>query len=208
MPGSAPASGAYRDLLKSSFEQHGEREGSDFERFVQAQLVWDRAFAQALSDAAISHPGALIVGIIGSGHLRYGHGVPHQLRALGKQNSVVWLPMSASLQCDELANIGDAVFGIENTQRIWPPRLGIYVQDTDNGIEIRDILSGSVAEKAGLLSGDRIMSAAGVQVSGSDEVIAIVRRQSPGTWLPVTIARNGKTIDVVAKFPATVPATD
>lgn len=204
----APASEAYREILRSVFEQHSERQDSEYERFVQAQLVWDRAFAQALADAASSHPGSLIIGIIGSGHLRYGHGVPHQLGSLGQQNVVVWLPMTASGRCDEVADIADAVFGVKNSERIAPPRLGIYLQDTDNGIEIRDVLPGSVAEAAGFISGDRIMSAAGVTVRGSDEVIAIVRRQSPGTWLPVTVARNGNTIDIVAKFPATLPTSD
>jgi len=203
----ATASDAYRDFLKKSFEQHGESDETAFEYFVQAQLVWDRAFAEALADAGRAHPQALIVGIIGSGHLRYGHGVPHQLRSLGRLNVVVWLPANASDQCDNLANIADAVFGVRVSERNPPPRLGIYLQDTESGTEVRDVLPGSVADDAGLVSGDRIMTAAGVQVRGSADVIAVVRRQSPGTWLPLTIARKGKTIDVVAKFPAALPVT-
>ena len=75
----APASSDYRDTLRSSFHQHSKAGDSEFEHFVDAQLFWDRAFAQGLADAAAANPAALIVGIIGIGHLRHGHGVPHQL---------------------------------------------------------------------------------------------------------------------------------
>ena len=204
----APASEAYRDRLRSSFQQHGERDESAFENFVQAQLIWDRAFAQALAAAAVSHPQALVVGIIGSGHLSYGHGVPHQLHSLGIEKVIVWLPKPVATACDELADIADAVFGMEDGERTSPPRLGIYLLDTDDGIEIRDVLPGSVAEKAGLASGDRIVAAAGVRVRRSDDVIALIRRQSPGTWLPLTITRDEQTLELVAKFPASAPATD
>ncbi len=205
-PAAAPE--AYRELLKSSFQQHGEMDDSAFENFVQAQLLWDRAFAEGLAQAAASRPEALVVGVIGSGHLRYGHGVPHQLRSLGKRNIEVWLPKAAHSKCQDLLSIADAVFGVSSSERTPPPRLGVYLQDTDGGIEVRDVLPGSVAEEAGLVSGDRIMSAAGIEVHASEDIIALVRRQSPGTWLPMTVARNGEKINVVAKFPALLPAEE
>ena len=38
-------------------------------------------------------------------------------------------------------------------------------------------------------------------VKESRDVTAAVARQAPGTWLPVTVARNGGQVDLVAKFP-------
>jgi uncharacterized iron-regulated protein len=198
----APASDAYRKFLQQSFAQHGRPDESAFEQFVQAQLVWDRAFAEALAKAASEHPQSLVVGVIGSGHLRYGYGVPNQLRSLGRRNILVWLPVDAADQCDELAGIADAVFGIADHEHETPPRLGVSLQDTANGTEIRDVVPGSVADATGLVAGDRIVTAAGIQVHDLADVIAVVRRQPPGTWLPLTISRDGKTMDVVAKFPA------
>jgi hypothetical protein len=201
-----PASEDYRQMLKLAFEQHGERDDALFENFVEAQLLWDRAFARALSDARQTHPAALVVGVIGSGHLQYGYGVPHQLRSLGHDNVTVWLPISSSRSCDELAGIADAVFVVADTERAPRPRLGVFLHDDEDGAKVSEVIPGSVAETAGLASGDRILSAAGVQVRASEDVIAVVRRQSPGTWLPMTIARNGETINLVAKFPAAAPA--
>jgi uncharacterized iron-regulated protein len=198
----APASGEYRKFLHQFFAQHGTPDESAFEQFVQAQLVWDRAFAEALAKAANEHPQSLVVGVIGSGHLRYGYGVPHQLRSLGRHNILVWLPIDTADQCDELADIADAVFGIADREHEPPPRLGVSLEDTANGTEIRDVEPGSVADDAGLVPGDRIVAAAGIQVHDLTDVIAMVRRQPPGTWLPLIISRDGKTMDVVAKFPA------
>ena len=199
----APASPDYRKSLRSIFHQHGKSGDSQFEYFVDAQSFWDRAFAQGLADAATANPAALVVGIIGSGHLRYGHGVPHQLRAMGKQQAQVWLPMNVSTNCDQLTRIADSVFAVRSNPAGAPPRLGVYLEDDAGAAGIREVVSGSVAEEAGVISGDRVVAAAGVQIRGSDDLIAIVRRQSPGTWLPMTVERNGKQIDLVAKFPAT-----
>ena len=213
-----PAAQAYREILRSSFHAHaahgsaqGETENnaddSDnkaFEYFVQAQLVWDRAFAEGLASASAAHPDALVVGIIGSGHLRYGDGVTHQLRALGVERSRVWLPVSPEEDCEQIAGIADAVFAVTEVEGRTPPRLGVYLLDGEQGVEIGQVVDGSVASDAGLKAGDRIVSAAGVAVSSSGEMIAIVRNQQHGTWLPITITREGEKLEIVARFPALV----
>src|SRR5207302_74033 len=55
----------------------------EFKRFVAAQLTWDRAMAEALAGAKRKFSNATIVGILGSGHVEEGYGVPHQLKHLG-----------------------------------------------------------------------------------------------------------------------------
>jgi uncharacterized iron-regulated protein len=203
----APASTDYRDILESSFLQHSKAGDSEFENFVDAQLFWDRAFAQGLADSAAVYPMALIVGIMGSGHLRYGHGVPHQLRAMGHRQAKVWLPMNVSTSCDQLSEVADSVFAVHsNPVHSNPvdakPRLGVYLGDDAGAAGVREVVAGSVAQGAGLMSGDRILAAAGLQIRSSEDLIAIVRRQSPGTWLPMTVERKGEKLELVAKFPA------
>jgi len=43
---------------------------------------------------------------------------------------------------------------------------------------------------------------AGLSIKNTEDVIAIVKRQAPGTWLPMTIKRNNEEIQIIAKFPA------
>jgi uncharacterized iron-regulated protein len=204
----APASADYRNMLRSSFHQHSKAGDSEFEHFVDAQLFWDQAFAQGLADAAAANPTALVVGIIGIGHLRHGHGVPHQLRAMGHRQTTVWLPLDASSGCDGLSGIADSVFAIGNAPMDARPRLGVYLGNDAGAAGVREVMPGSVAEGAGVIAGDRILAAAGVSILGSDDLIAIVHRQSPGTWLPMTVERNGERMELVAKFPAGDTALD
>ena len=88
------------------------------------------------------------------------------------------------------------------------PRLGIYLGDDAGAAGVREVVPGSVAEGAGLLAGDRILAAAGVGIRSSDDLIAVVHRQSPGTWLPITVERNGERLELVARFPAGDAALD
>lgn len=91
------------------------------DRFLRAQQVWDRAFAcnirRAIDAAeAAGEPRPLVVGIIGRGHLEYGHGTPHQLRDLGIDRIGVLLPTEdGTHDAAALRGIGDGLF------RIAPP---------------------------------------------------------------------------------------
>ena len=208
----APAAPAYRDMLRETYARHAAETGSTtdnaaFDHFVDAQLLWDRAFAEALAAAAAKYPGALVVGIAGSGHLRGGYGVPHQLRALGgKQRIAVWLPLPADTPCETVdAGIADAVFAVQDTPTLDPPRLGVALEEEERGPRVREVVAGSVAERAGMRAGDRVVSAGGVRVASAAELIATVKRQPPGTWLPLTVERSGREVELVAKFPAVQP---
>jgi uncharacterized iron-regulated protein len=114
----APACAAYRDRLFAWFEQHpaaggGARAQSErFERFVGAQLLWDRAMAEAIAGAR-RNGRPLVVGIIGRGHVEYGDGVPAQLAALGVDDVATALPWQADVDypADDRA-IADVLFGV------------------------------------------------------------------------------------------------
>lgn len=115
----APAADRYVEKLREVYagHRHGGAPALDdpkFRRFVGAQLLWDRAMAQALADALRDRSGALVVGIMGRGHVEYGQGVAHQLRDLGVSKIVALLPWDADESCEALgAEIADAVYGIE-----------------------------------------------------------------------------------------------
>jgi hypothetical protein len=207
---------AYRAELKSVFDQHrrqargaGTEDDPDaFGRFVEAQQTWDRAMAEALATARQGDSAKpLVVGIVGSGHLEYGHGIPHQLDDLGITDAIVLMPWETSQPCDALKTdagpIADVVFGIatgpsKTTQ--WRPLLGVMIEDGDGGVGVTRVIGDSVAEAAGVKAGDVIIDAAGTPTARTADLIRIVRRQAPGTWLPVTVRRDGETVDLIGKF--------
>jgi uncharacterized iron-regulated protein len=176
----------------------------DFQRFVAAQLTWDRAMAEAMAGARRKWPDATVVGILGAGHVENGYGVPHQLQALGVTDVKSFLPASIDSACTVAGGAADAVFTLPHEDDTPPPerpRLGVLLTDGDGAPRISRVVNDSVADTAGLKAGDHVVRAAGLSIRTPDELIEVVGRQAPGTWLPLGIRRDGQEIDIVARFP-------
>ena len=224
----APPEPAYRDWLIEVYREHLERRaqgevdpddvglGDDpglgdnpgLGRFIDAQLAWDRAMAEALAAAADRRSHPLVVGIVGAGHLENRWGVPHQLAALGLPDAAVLLPWDRGRDCAELtAGLGDAVFGLDPPRRRAAhapdgPRLGVYIRGDDGGLRVIEVTPGGIAAASGVRADDLIVEAAGVALAEPADLVAVVRRQAPGTWLPLVLERDGAALDLVARFPA------
>ena len=215
----APPSASYVDWLVEVYREHLERRGDDtgttgeaapddpgFLRFADVQLTWDRAMAEALAAAAAGPDRPLVIGIVGGGHLENRFGVPHQLAALGAGRAAVLLPWDRGRDCADLtAGLADAVFGLDAAApapRPAPPRLGILILAAESGLRVIEVAGGSIAEATGIRADDVIVEAAGVAVAEPADLIAVVHRQAPGTWLPLTIERGGAAVELVARFPA------
>jgi uncharacterized iron-regulated protein len=207
----APASAAYLERLFATYTQHAEKKQSapartdpEFRNFVEAQLLWDRAMAQALADSVARYPDALVVGVMGSQHIAYGDGVPHQLQGVGIKHIASLLPWDKGANCSEFsAGLATAVFGVPAAQAAPPPpRLGIVVETAPDGVKVSSVTAGSIAAATDLRAGDVLVEVAGAAVKTSDEVRAIVGRMAPGTWLPLKAKRQNQMIELTAKFPA------
>src|SRR5581483_7253026 len=166
----------------------------EFARFVEAQLTWDRAMAEALASAKRKFSDATVVGVLGSGHVTYGHGVPHQLKDLGVTVLTSLIPVSVDGACKLVGtSYADAVFNVPQSEETPPPerpRLGVFLAQGDGAPRISRVAGGSVAEAAGLLAGDLVVRAAGLATRSADDLVEIVGRQAPGTWLPLNIRRD------------------
>lgn len=88
----------YLVRLEAAYEDH-PRLGS-LSRFLEVQLVWDNGMAFALQNALLANPGALVMVMIGAGHVQGGLGVPELVEEMapGVLQSVV-VPV---LMCSEL----------------------------------------------------------------------------------------------------------
>ena len=79
------------------------------------------------------------------------------------------------------------------------PLVGIVIQSTKYGLFISSVNQGSGAEKAGLKTGDQILSVDGTEVSSTTEINKIRDTKKPGDKMKFKIVRAGQTkeIDVV-----------
>ena len=211
----AAAARAYEDYLFEVFRQHPAdvkdkrtptRGDPAFRRFVESQTTWDRAMAEALASRAKSanEPRPLVVGIMGAGHVRERHGVPHQLRDLGVTEVATLLPLAADTPCSEIKPaLADAVFTVPQRKqdKPAPPRLGVRLEMRDKAVAVVEVTAGSLAEQSGIKAGDVVTSVAGAPAATVTRMISAVRQQPPGTWLPIQIRRGEATLELIIKFP-------
>jgi membrane-associated protease RseP (regulator of RpoE activity) len=177
----------------------------EFKRFVQAQQTWDRAMAEALAGAKRKFSNATVVGILGSGHVEGGYGVSHQLKDLGIAEVTSLIPVPTDAACMLVGTpFADAVFTLPHEDEAPPaerPRLGVALVDGNDAPRINRVVDKSVAEIAGLKVGDQVVRAAGLAIRNPDELVEVIARQAPGTWLPLSVRRDGLEIELIAKFP-------
>lgn len=201
--GSPAAAGiAYRQRLERSWRAHsggGSGSGSEsltpaqataLQRFIDSQLLRDRAMAERIAAARRRDPQRLVVALIGRGHLDNGDGVPTQLRALGITRV---LPLT---RINQPAACQPAPTGA---------RLGAYLESDSNGVWVRQVAAGSAAAAAGLRAGDRILAVNGVAVERAGQVIRAVRQHPQGSPLQLTLLRHGQRLSLELELP---PRTD
>lgn len=226
----APATAGYLDMLGAVYGRHDNAEGDKngapkapglddpmFSNFVDVQLTWDRAMAEAaataLNAARTGGRDPRLIAIVGRGHMDHFYGIPEQLKALGETNFAVLTPWDQLRQCADLVKpdgtaAADAVFGLAETKDTFAPekpKLGVFIESTDDGVRVGDVVEGSIAEAAGLKKGDLIVRAAGTPITRSGQLVTIIKSISPGTWLPLNVKRNGEDMEIVARFPAAKP---
>lgn len=226
----APAEDAYIDFLSTVFSMHDKgkaepasdkadkvkaapvpelRDNPMFIRFIESQVLWDRAMAQKIAEVRSKGGAPLVVGIVGQGHVQYGFGIPYQLADLGLSGAAVLLPWDEDQECSDLKpiknhQVADAVFGLavtDDAKKPDKPKLGVYIEDADGGVRINKMVDKSIAEASGLMKDDLIMTAADEPVSKVGQLVEIVSRQAPGTWLPLKVKRGDAIIEIIARFP-------
>jgi len=212
----AAASPAYRTRLRTAWQAHGTSNPTDraaFERFVDSQLLWDRAMAERIASQRRRQPQGLVVALVGSGHLVHGDGVPHQLQALGVEQVRWFLPWDQGQDCANLKpGLATAVFGLAAppvatpsvaAPVVAPPgtRLGIQLEDKGGTVRILRVATDSLATANDLQVGDQILAIDGAAVRSAKEVIDRVRRQPPETPLRLGLQRHGLRLERVIRFP-------
>ncbi len=183
------------------------RDDPRFQRFTKVQTTWDRAMAQALAEAGAWPGKPLVVGILGTGHVEKGFGVPYQLADLGVSDTAVFIPVPPAESCEAYQDeVADALFLAPSQAEVVSgppgPRLGVMIETAEDSVRVLQVIDDSVAQAADIRDGDEILEAAGVAVKDTSELISIVQQQAPGTWLPLAVERDGETMEIVAKFPA------
>jgi serine protease Do len=90
------------------------------------------------------------------------------------------------------------------------PKLGLFVQDSEDGkgVKVIDVDEDSNAAKAGLKEDDVITEIDGVDITGADQVVRIVKESKDKVSIKMKIQRKGKTENVEVKIPRKLKTAD
>ena len=90
------------------------------------------------------------------------------------------------------------------------PRLGIQVQDTEDGkgVKVLEVEDDEAADKAGLKEDDIITQVNGKNITSVDDVKETMKTAKKGDTLKVTFLRDNKTQTVNVKLPKDLKTTD
>jgi len=111
----------YRQLMLGIFQQHqADAQGNspDFERFLQAQVLWDETMAEGIAKFIQANPGYQVVVLVGQGHIVYNYGIPsrvaRRVKRLSFSQSSVLLSTDLDEKSDNKPPIADFIFWQES----------------------------------------------------------------------------------------------
>jgi len=84
-------------------------------------------------------------------------------------------------------------------QDLTPNLVAAFKLKAGEGALVSDVVSGSPAAKAGIKSGDVLMTFNGKKITDGRHLKLTVAGVAPGTEVPVTLLRDGKSVDVKIK---------
>ncbi len=90
------------------------------------------------------------------------------------------------------------------------PKLGLSVQDTDDGkgVKVIEVDDESSAEKAGIKEEDIITELDGKAVKNTDDMIKMIKESKEKNSVMIKLLRNGKAQNVEVKIPRRIKAAD
>lgn len=179
---------AYRERLKKIFNQHGKEISSDFDRFLQVQLVWDEGMAARAADYLQAHPEKQMVVLAGSGHLMHRSGIPNRVERRHPVSSAVVLP-GGDLQVVP----GVADFMLFPSAAELPPAgvIGIYMEKAENGVLVSKVVKAGAAALGGVKADDIILSFDGERVTSPGDLRIQLLGKKPGDRAKLTLLRRG-----------------
>lgn len=196
----------YLAFFKASFDEgdtlHGGMPDAALKGMLAAQCTWDGAMAWNATRALdAADPQAVVVLLVGSGHVAYGLGVERQARAWfhGGVASVIAVPLADDEGAIPAvrASYANFVWGVAYEKHSAWPSLGISTRAGDGGRrQIIDVEKDTPAARAGLEVGDLIVSIDRTPIEDRESLNRTMAGYLWGDVADVTVHRGGQDVTV------------
>jgi hypothetical protein len=205
-------SAEHQQLFKAFFGSedalHGSMPEPMFQAMFRAQCGWDAAMSWNAVAALKKHGGekAIMVVLIGSGHVAYGLGAERQAKLWfdGKTASVVPVPIAEEAGAAPIAKVqasyADFLWGLPPSTDPLYPSLGISTPEQKSGERYKVIMVGkdSPAEVAGFKVGDELVSIDGNAYTDKETVNRLMSEKRWGDAVVYKVMREGQELTLTA----------
>jgi len=192
----------FRAFFGEADSLHGSMPDAMFLGLFRAQCTWDAAMGWQALQALRKHGGekAIMVVLVGSGHVAYGLGAERQARLWfdGKTASVIPVPIREDagdpIVGKVQASYASFVWGLPPSTDPLYPSVGISTPEQKSGERYKVIMVGkeSPAAAAGFLVGDELVSIDGVAYSDKETVNRLMAGKRWGDAVDYRVMRNGQ----------------
>ena len=181
---------------------------------LAAQSTWDATMGWNAVKAlkAINDPKAIMVVLVGSGHVSYGLGIERQARRWvdGAVTTLVPVPVEDDKGvpiAQARASYADIVYGVAGERESAYPSLGVSTIPEEHGRSVIDVQKDTPGAAAGLAVGDVIVTMDGQPVADRETFGRIMAGKLWGDAVRLGISRGGeaKTIEVPLRRKAKRP---
>ncbi|MEM6794910.1 MAG: ChaN family lipoprotein [Acidobacteriota bacterium] len=197
----------FRRLFLSYFPSDGggvhQLEGEMLEGFLLAQTAWDAAMAWAAVEALRADPEAMVVVLVGSGHVAYGLGIARQAAPHFEGEIRTLIPVRASLDGEPSpeisASYADFVWGVAEERWERFPSLGVSTREGEGGMrEVLFVIEESPAAATGLTAGDLLLTVDGQEIAQAQALSFLMAEKRWGDSVHLRWRRGEKEMESVA----------
>ena len=192
----------FRAFFGEADSLHGSMPDAMFQGMFRAQCTWDAAMGWNALQALQKHGGdkAIMVVLVGSGHVAYGLGAERQARLWfdGKTASVIPVPIREDehdpLVAKVQASYANFVWGLPPSTDALYPSTGISTPEQKSGerYKVINVAKDSPAAAAGFLVGDELVSIDGVAYTDKETVNRLMAGKRWGDSVDYKVLRSGQ----------------
>jgi uncharacterized iron-regulated protein len=173
---------------------------------LSAQATWDATMGlharQALLASSAADPSAIVVVLVGSGHVAYDLGIKRQLaRGFdGRVTSLIPIDVDADTHATAVrASYANFVWGVPKEAFSRYPVLGISAQTGSDGktLTVMAVDASSAAARGGVKSGDVLVAFDGQPLASKTDVDRLMGAKDWGDVVRLTVRRDGQDLALV-----------
>ena len=173
----------------------------------EAQCTWDATMAYNAVRSLEDHPEAIMVVLVGSGHVAYGLGIQRQAEIWfdGQVASLIPVPVGGDEDnggTRAQASYADFIWGVAPEAHTLYPGIGFSTRqpDPEDPIEIIILPPDSAASEAGVKVGDTLVSIDGIAIPDEAAMKRLVADKRWGDGIVLGLERAGESVEAAFLF--------